>query len=336
MNRPFPSTAPAGNQSGCWTGPFGHGSAASLVNPGGSWFRGLREKRWCYMGIFHEDLILGCAVVHLGYITSAFVFVCDRQQHRFIEKTAILPPLGFTRFSLTPETGVCSFRAPGLTLDQTLDLPHACAIRTQIFTSGRTLEAEIQLAASASVSPVHCLLPMAGQDRAFTTKAAGLRARGRVKFKSKTIDLGKNRATGILDWTHGIYPRTTRWNWACATGNDIQGRRLGVNFSQHLYIHGQDENIIWVDGTPFPAGPVTFFMDRELPLRPWRILGRNRCIDLTFVPEGLRRAHDNLGIAASRFIQPWGTFTGTLQPQGHPAMTLDSAVGVVEDHFARW
>ena len=65
---------------GEWTGNFNYPDTKGLLNLNDRLFsiKRFKEKRWCYMGIIHPDIIFGCAVVHLGYISSAFAFGFDR------------------------------------------------------------------------------------------------------------------------------------------------------------------------------------------------------------------------------------------------------------------
>ena len=64
---------------GEWSGNFNYPDTKGLLNLNDRLFsiKRFKEKRWCYMGIIHPDIIFGCAVVHFGYISSAFAFGFD-------------------------------------------------------------------------------------------------------------------------------------------------------------------------------------------------------------------------------------------------------------------
>ena len=44
----------------------------------------------------------------------------------------------------------------------------------------------------------------------------------------------------------------------------------------------------------------------------------------------------NLIVAVSRYVQPIGTFSGVLRPDGRAEVRVDGLCGVTEDHVARW
>nr|WP_229415737.1 DUF2804 family protein [Pseudoduganella armeniaca] len=72
-------------------------------------------------------------------------------------------------------------------------------------------------------------------------------------------------------------------------------------------------------------------------LAPWHIFTEDDCLDLVFTPDAARREHRDLKIAASRYVQPLGTFSGWVRgtPE-QPKRPIERLAGVTEDHFARW
>jgi hypothetical protein len=86
-----------------------------------------------------------------------------------------------------------------------------------------------------------------------------------------------------------------------------------------------------------PVGAATIEYDAAAPDAPWRVRTEDGCVDLEFRPEGRRAKHQDLVIAASRYVQPVGTFHGTVRPGvGAAAVEVKDLLGVTEDHAARW
>ena len=54
-------------------------------------------------------------------------------------------------------------------------------------------------------------------------------------------------------------------------------------------------------------------------------------VDLAFRPEGFRAQTIDLKLIASRYLQPFGTFSGNLD-----GVAVEGLPGVTEDHAARW
>jgi hypothetical protein len=74
-----------------------------------------------------------------------------------------------------------------------------------------------------------------------------------------------------------------------------------------------------------------------LPGGPWRIRSGDGAVDLTFAPEGQRAQDTNvLGLLTSRYVQPFGSFSGRIALPGLAPLELEKVPGVTEDHFARW
>ena len=324
---------------GRWSGRFGHGDTRSLIgaNQRRLFPACLREKRWCYAGIFTPELIFGCAVIHLGYLCSGFVFGFNRKKKHVTEHTFIFPPLGQVTFDRNPETGSCQYRSFSgrIQLLNVLDL-ESSKLHINVKSGKKRLRADVELRAPESgFEPMHFLMPMIDDQKAFTAKAAGISARGQIQINDKTYLLEPSTASAVVDWTNGFYPRQTFWNWACGSGTCDSGHWIGFNFSSGVYEYGLLENTVWINGKPLNIGPVEFIYDHQNPDRPWTIKSQDNTVNLCFYPEGFRKANDNLGIIKSRFIQGVGAFKGKIKSRT-ATFNVDHIPGVTEEHFAVW
>ncbi|MCP3942864.1 MAG: DUF2804 domain-containing protein [Desulfobacteraceae bacterium] len=327
-------------EHGAWSGKFSYPDTIGLINLPKSRFslNRFREKRWCYTGITHPDIIFGAAVIHLGYITSAFCFGFDRKTGQMLEHTIVRPPLGQVCFDRHPENGICRFKSPGKFLEISSGPGwNIKKLKTNFNFSGQNIQADIDIMPLASgIDPMHFFMPMGANTHAFTTKIAGLEACGQIQLNGTIYDLTPGNSHVLFDWTHGVYPRQTFWNWACGAGLSQNGSPLGFNFSAGVYENKILENVIWIDGYPEPTDKVKFTYDPVNPDKPWEIKSRDKRINLLFTPEGMRKADDNFGIVKSKFIQPCGRFSGSIESQTGNCLVLDEVGGVVEEHFAKW
>ncbi len=331
------------NQNTSWSGALGSSSTSELLNLSHSSLsiEKFREKRWCYMGIIHPDIIFGCAVIHLGYISSAFVFGFDRQEKSMVNFSPVFPPLGQVRYDRDPELGICSYKSIWGELIQTLNFnKNTHAISTSFKMPGKSIKADLRLIEpETGISPMHFLMPM-GNKKAYTKKIAGLNAEGQISINHKQFDLTGQNTFAIFDWTHGFFMRKTFWNWACGAGVSDDGTSIGFNFSNGVYNEGLLENIIWVNGKSYPVGEIKFNYNAHNPMVPWTVTSEDNLIDLTFIPEGIRSADDNLGFLKSQFIQPCGSFQGCIafanEDGSTDAFNISSIGGVVEEHYAKW
>jgi len=334
----FTETKPLSGRS--WSGKFNYPDTKTLLSLNHPLFslNRFKEKRWCYMGIIHPDIIFGCAVVHLGYISSAFAFGFDRQEGRMMNHSLVFPPLGQVRYDRNPENGICSYKSLRGKLILTHDKKHdKRSMDVSFYLPGKFLKANIEvIEPDGGISPMHFLMPMESKASAFTTKIAGLKARGKIILNKRKFNLAQENTFAIFDWTNGFYPRQTTWNWACGAGTAKDGTPIGFNFSSGVYENGLLENIVWINGTPLKQGEILFTYDTKNPEHPWQIKSRDGMVHLRFKPEGIRRANDNLGVIQSKFIQPCGCFEGSIKTKDNDCIRLLSVGGVIEEHFAKW
>jgi hypothetical protein len=81
---------------------------------------------------------------------------------------------------------------------------------------------------------------------------------------------------------------------------------------------------------------VRFERDPERPLEPWRVRNAEGSVDLTFRPEGQRAQTIDLKLIASRYVQPFGSFSGHVTSATGERVEVRDLAGVAEDHEARW
>jgi len=150
------------------------------------------------------------------------------------------------------------------------------------------------------------------------TRKQPVRARGTVRVGGREIGVD---APGLIDDSAGYHARHTAWEWSAGAGTSAAGERLVWNLVTGVH-DGTDvsERTVWVDGSAHAVGPVVFSPALDA-------VG-----ELRFVEEARRARRDGLVLFASDYVQPFGTFSGTL-PGG---VDLREGYGVMERHTARW
>jgi Protein of unknown function (DUF2804) len=149
-----------------------------------------------------------------------------------------------------------------------------------------------------------------GRQYAWTRKQGGIAVRGTV--------LGSPfEGRAIIDDSAGYHARRTAWYWSAGVGEAADGAPVAWNLVEGI---GDAENTVWVNGEPRRPGPVRFAEDLSA-------VG-----ELLFAEEARRERDENLVLVRSRYVQPFGTFSGTL-PDG---TELASGLGVMERHVVRW
>ena len=293
---------------------------------GALWLR-LHHKRWQYIGIGSEELFIGLAIVDLGWTCTAFAYLFDRSSRTLLAnwRQDGLPGLQ-CRVGDQPLAGARAFfRGPRARLN--LEHGPGDVLNLSVQTPALQIEAQLQLAGAAPMLLAIGRIEEGGLAHA-TQKSSALTLSGHASAGGRRFELGQSLA--CIDSSNGLLARDTAWRWACAHGPEV-----GFNLQAGYF--GGNENALWLDGQLIPLAAARFEFDASQPLLPWRVSTEDGLLDLVFTPEGARQENRNLGIAASHYVQPVGSFSGWVKPSADaPAQTVSGLLGVTEDHRSRW
>jgi len=306
---------------GLYSGAIADAGLSALKDGPGLVQRRLMEKKWQYLFLATPEMMLALAVIDCGYLSTGMCAVFDRGSRRLlVDENPVLPPLCA---QVADEPGEARLFGPRI------------EVRAQRGPKGLSVKAKWVHA------QVDLMLDVARAPPPISA-VAGVGAEGRLDFTQKTVLVpaeGEVRSANVrfpvqgqlagLDYTHGLFARDTAWRWAFACGRS-GSRQVGFNFSEG-FLQGEGENAIWLDGEPRPVGPVSFTFDPAAPMSPWRVRSEDGGVDLTFEPEGYRAQTVDLKLIRSRYVQPFGAFTGLLG-----GVRIEGLPGVAEDHAARW
>lgn len=291
-------------------------------------WRWWHHKRWHYVGIGHEDFFIGVAIVDVGWTATAFAYLFDRRERRLLADWSQdgLPGLQ-CRVGDAPLAGADAwFRGPGARL--ALRQADGDALQLSVRVRGLRLGARLDLAAMAP--PLLAIGPIEGGLSHATQKTSALPVSGWAEADGRRFLL--DGAATAIDASNGLLARDTAWRWASA-----HAPGLGFNLQQGYF--GTQENVLWLDGRPIGLGAAHFDFDFDAaaPLAPWHIRTDDGLLDLVFTPEGARAENRNLLIAASRYVQPIGTFSGWVRASAKAEpRRVERLLGVTEDHHSKW
>jgi hypothetical protein len=181
--------------------------------------------------------------------------------------------------------------------------------------------------ARARFGPVDVALEPDGDAMAVTsrhgdsyiwTRKQPVRARGTVDGRPVVL-------RGLIDDSAGYHARRTEWRWSAGVGEAPDGTLLAWNVVAGVHDAPEaSERTLWLDGAARELPPAAFAED----LSAVRWDGA----ELRFAEEARRARSDDFRLLASEYVQPFGTFAGTL-PGG---IAVASGWGVMEHHAVRW
>jgi hypothetical protein len=184
---------------------------------------GQLRKRWRYVGVFSEEVMLCAARAEVGPLTQSFWIFWDRRGRNHAARTILLPG----------------------SREVTLDGP-----RLEI--DGPDLRASLRL---GEVAPIEVTCP-SGKAEAWTRKRVGMPVEGTVEVPGKRWEV---HGRGVDDESAGHHKRETGWRWSAGVGESPDGRPVAWNLVEGINDPPSgSERAIWIDGEPTEPPPVRF------------------------------------------------------------------------------
>jgi hypothetical protein len=184
---------------------------------------GQMRKRWRYVGVFGEELMLCAAQAQVGPLRQSFWVLWERQERRRHAQTRMRP-------------GNRTVRLDGPSVE----------IRAGDVRASLTL---------GECAPIESICP-SGSGWGWTRKRAGVPVRGTVEVggRQRTII-----ALGVDDESAGYHRRRTSWLWSAGVGRVADGRDVAWNLVEGINDPpSSSERAVWVDGEPSEPAPVSF------------------------------------------------------------------------------
>jgi hypothetical protein len=290
------------------------------------WWRLRHHKRWQYVGIGSSEVFIGVAIVDLGWACTAFAYVFDRVRGEIVAnwRQDGLPGLQGGVADELLDGADAWYRGARARLS--IQHGEGDVLTVSVRTPAVKVQAELSLAAAAP--SLLAVGRIEGGVAHATQKTAGVPVCGWLNVRGRRFDLAQ--AVGSVDSSNGLLARDTDWRWASAHSADV-----GFNLQQGYF--GSNENALWLNGQLIALGAAQFDFDPQQPMKPWAIRTDDDLLDLVFTPEGARQEDRDLGLVASHYVQPVGTFSGTVRASmDTPPQPITRLLGVTEDHRSRW
>lgn len=181
------------------------------------------RKRWRYVGVFAEEVMLCAARAEVGPMTQSFWVLLERASRRQWSHTAV-----------RPGSREVTMEGPRLEID------------------GPGLRASLRL---GEVEPIEVTCP-SGRAFAWTRKRVGMPVSGTVEVPGRRWEVV---GRGVDDESAGHHQRQTSWHWSAGVGAAADGRPVAWNLVTGINDPPSgSERAIWIDGEPAEPPPVSF------------------------------------------------------------------------------
>jgi hypothetical protein len=200
------------------------GSPEAFIAGRGMFAHGRPLKRWRWVGVFDEEMMVCAAHVRIGPGRQSFWALHAPGHGALRERTRLRP----RRRELDLEPGRLRLADRGVELELALDEEPGIEARCPN-----------------------------GRSESWTRKQAGVRAHGTL-----SLDGGAPRAVealAVIDDSAGWHQRLTEWRWSAGVGEAPDGTPLAWNLVTGINDPERgSERAVWVGGAPHEVGPVEF------------------------------------------------------------------------------
>jgi len=289
-----------------------------------SLWRRFHHKKWHYVSLVSEQVMAAVAIVDLGWTSTCFAYAFDRNDGDMMANFSQDGLPGRLSVGVGEHAGAASWfrtRSTQISIEPLEGERYRLALRCPYM--------EIDAEFGPPIAPLLLATgPVQGGALHGTQKSPGMPLTGEIRTFRDEYKLDGGVAS--FDYSNGLLARETSWRWA-------SGHNLEMGFNLQSGYFGGHENALWIDGEVVPLAPAHFIFDPHDPMQRWHIFTEDDQLELYFTPDGARRQDRNLLVAASRYIQPVGHFSGWVrsEPEG-PKRIVTQLAGVTEDHYSRW
>ena len=163
---------------------------------------------------------------------------------------------------------------------------------------------------------------------------------GSFTYGDLHYDFPITKTLGVLDWGRGVWTYKNTWYWA-SLSSYYKGHKVGFNLGYGFGdTSAASENMVFVDADAYKLEDVEFIIPkdeygREKFLEPWKLVSKDKSIDLDFEPLIDRYSNMNVLILQSLQHQVFGKFSGKIT-KNNKVIEFKDCIGFAEKVKNRW
>ncbi|MBD3228952.1 MAG: DUF2804 family protein [Candidatus Lokiarchaeota archaeon] len=284
--------------------------------------KSLRIKEWdCYC-ILNERYSLTLIIADIGYFGMGTITWIDFKKQE--QKDGIAIKL-FTRGKLdlppTSNTSDVSFKRNKFLLDFNREGDYRIlSVKNKSFSNGEGIEGELKLYQDPQMDTMVNVIPFKNKKHfVYVQKINCMPASGSIKIGNEFYNFSDKDTFSCLDWSRGVFPYKTSWYWGSASGI-VDGKLFGFNID---YGFGDEsiasKNMIFYDGKGHKLDQITFHINRNDYMEPWRFSSNDDRFEMTLDPVYHEKQNLNLLILKTLSIR--------VDKFGHLSYTVDRGNG---------
>lgn len=304
-----------------------------------------RIKEWDYYYVISPERGYGITftMADLGYIGLAALCWLDFQKKTFKQLDTIsILPRGKLGFPSSSSGGSVSFEDKNLALEFEVENGRrSISFESKKFTDQtgeKGIEGELILRQDPGMDSMVIATSWEENRRAFyyNQKINCMPTDGIVKIGNKVYEFTKSTSFGGLDWGRGNWTYKNRWYWGSASGlldGESFGWNIGYGFSDRSVA---SENMVFYKGKAHKLDEVTFHMNPDNYMEPWKFTSNDGRFEMDFTPLVDRNSKTDLFFIRSIQHQVFGNFTGSVVLDDGTMLKVENFLGFAEDVLNWW
>lgn len=277
------------------------------------------RKAWIFLGAYSAEYCVGFAIVDAGWVSKAFAYIYNLKTGVLLED-GITVPMGFG----------ADFD-PNLNSDWILKNYSIKSDEQKMRASYQGKKFSLEMEVDMNANGLSFICPSKGK-RPFHHTYKNLLLPTTIRFsKAGKTETLHGMQSGI-DFSKGYPPRHTFWNWTSFMGQTEDGLPVGINlvdgFNENM------ENAMWIGDDQVLLGKMLYDYQPPIEKSKWEVNAVDAKLQLSMLPQGLRKENINVGLLKSKFLQVYGPIAGKVMHQGQWKQL--SGHGVMEEHEALW
>jgi len=327
-------------------------------------------KEWDYYGCLDDEIGVCLTIADMGYagtISASVLEGFNRGPGKVVEFTdTLLEPLSFGKWHLPnhPSQGSCHGRVGNAEMTFSVDgEEEEGGVRYRIRTLivdwpnfgekapeeyrervGVGLKAKLTLRERIGNDTIAVATPFGTNDHLWYLNqkincqtVSGNAVAGKIEH-----EFHPEKSFAVLDWGRGLWPYTSSWVWASASG--MAEKRDGAKVSFGLnFGHGfgncatHTENCVFVDGKISKFGRFKIEFDKDnFKEGKWHYTDEEDLVDITLEPYYDRYAPIEVGPLSMVTHQVFGAFSGTVKTESGDVITVRNVLGWSEFVCNSW
>lgn len=290
-------------------------------------------KSFQFIGINNQEVMIGLAVVDLGWVSNGFFYIHNKKTN-FTLEISELQPLGRRTTLENPADRANAIFQKG---DFRIEINRADGARKVKVTKAKQvlLEAIVDI---SQVEPLALCNPTGATGWTYTQKQTAEEVHGYYLDRGQRLDISPEAGfLAATDDSCGYLSYRTSWHWLSVSATLATGQSIGLNFAMGVNQGFGTENALWIDGKIYEIPPIMFerLEGDDENSSTWRVYSADQTVNLTVKTGWCRQESLNLGLVASHFNQWVSEVSGTITCEGH-IVELNGETGLLEKHFAKW